>query len=286
MPELPEVETIVRGLNQAIVGKRIKEVKSNFPSIVKQDFDLFRKAILHKRIKGLRRRGKYLLIDLSVGKTILVHLGMTGNLRWIKSNNFPSESLIKGEGCVKQGNKHDHLIIKFYATNFELRYKDLRKFGRIKAFDSGKEKDIPELKKLGPEALNLTSSQFIKIFRGRKGRIKSALLNQKIIAGLGNIYADESLFEAEINPEQKPDKLCPEKLKRLHKAILKILKKAIRAGGSSVENYFNIRGEMGNFQLQHKVYGREGKPCKRCGTRVKRIKINKRSSFFCPRCQS
>ena len=131
----------------------------------------------------------------------------------------------------------------------------------------------------------MSSSDFVNLFKKRKGRVKSALLNQQILAGLGNIYTDESLFEAKIHPQQKVDKLSPQKLKKLHQGIQKILKKAIKAGGSSIENYCNVNGEIGSFQLQHKVYGREGRPCKRCRSKVKRIKISQRSSYFCPRCQ-
>jgi len=294
MPELPEVETIAQGLRKAIAGKRIKEVKAIFPGIVRQNFSVFKKSIIQKRIKRVRRRGKYLLIDLSGGmnrmvhtggKTILVHLGMTGNFLFGRSTDCSREPPGQRVSESEFDDKHDRLIFRFYGSDEQLRYNDLRKFGKMKVFNTAKERTIPELKKLGPEALEIKFSEFIEIFRRRKGKIKSALLNQQIIAGLGNIYADESLFEAKIHPEQKADKLNPKKLRRLHQAIQKILKKAIKAGGSSIENYYNISGEIGSFQLQHKVYGREGEPCKRCGAKIKRIKINQRSSYFCPRCQ-
>jgi len=271
MPELPEVETIVRGLQKTVVGKKIRNVKVIFPGIVKQDTKTFKKNVVKTEIIKLRRRGKYILIDLSNGKTILAHLGMTGNFLLVKSS-----SLL---------NTHDHLIVRFHANPKELRYNDQRRFGKIKSFPASKEENIPELKKLGPESLNISPSVFVNLFKKRKGRIKSALLNQRIIAGLGNIYADESLFEAKVHPAQKIDKLSPQELKRLLQAIRKILTKAINAGGSSIENYYNVNGEIGSFQLQHKVYGREGLPCKKCGTKIKRIKISQRSSYFCPKCQ-
>lgn len=271
MPELPEVETIVRGLRKTVVGKKIRNVKVIFPGIVKQDAKNFIRNVGRSKIVTVRRRGKYILIDLSNGNTILAHLGMTGNFLLVKSSS--------------PRNKHNHLIIRFYETRKELRYNDQRKFGKIKSFPTSKEENVSELKKLGPESLNISSSGFINLFQKRKGRIKSALLNQQILAGLGNIYADESLFEARIHPAQKIDKLSPQELKRLLQAIQKILKKAIRAGGSSIENYYNVNGEIGSFQLQHQVYGREGLSCKRCGTKIKRIKISQRSSYFCPRCQ-
>jgi formamidopyrimidine-DNA glycosylase len=271
MPELPEVETIVRGLQKTVVGKKIRSIKVIFPGIVKQDTKKFRKNVEKAKIIRVRRRGKYILIDLSNGNTILAHLGMTGNFLLVKSSS--------------PLNKHDHLIIRFYENHKELRYNDQRKFGKIKSFFTFKEKTVSELKKLGPESLNISSSDFVDLFKKRKGRIKSALLNQQILAGLGNIYADESLFEAKIHPEQKAEKLSPRKLKELRQAIQIILRKAIKTGGSSIENYYNVNGEIGSFQLQHKVYGREGLFCKRCKTKIKRIKISQRSSYFCLKCQ-
>jgi len=278
MPELPEVETIAKGLRQTIIGKKVNNIQAIFPNIVKQNIDIFKKAVAQKKIKEVRRRGKYLLIDLSGDRTILVHLGMTGNLllqvrRQHQTNEF------------KRYDKHDHLIFCFLGSNAQLCYNDQRKFGKIKVFDTDKENQVPELTKLGPDAIDVTPAEFVELFRKRKGRIKSALLNQHIVAGLGNIYADESLFEARINPAQKIDRLSKPRLERLHKAINKILRKAIKAGGSSIDNYLNVDGRMGEFQLQHKVYGREGERCKRCGARIKRIKISQRSSYFCPTCQ-
>lgn len=285
MPELPEVETIAKGLQKVLVEKRIKDVRAVFPGIVRQNFNLFKKAIVQKRIKRVRRRGKYLLIDLSGGKTILAHLGMTGNFLFIRSADLPRKPSGRRRSESELDDKHDHLIFRFYGSDEQLRYNDLRKFGKMKVFNTAKERTIPELEKLGPEALEIKFSEFIEIFRRRKGKIKSALLNQRIIAGLGNIYADESLFEAKIHPAQRVDLLSENKLRDLHKAIKKILHKAIKAGGSSIENYLHVDGKIGGFQLQHQVYGREGEPCKRCRTKIKRIKINQRSSYFCPKCQ-
>jgi formamidopyrimidine-DNA glycosylase len=285
MPELPEVETIAKGLRQTIVGKKVDKIQAIFPRIVRQNFNVFKKAITQKKIKRVRRRGKYLLVDLSGDKTILIHLGMTGNLlfqvrRPLSAVRSKYQTAKSNHNC-----KHDHLIFCFLESNAQLCYNDQRKFGRIKVFDTDKENQVSELKKLGPDAIDVTPAEFIELFKKRKGRIKSALLNQHIVAGLGNIYADESLFEARINPAQKIAQLSKSKLVQLHKSINKILRKAIKAGGSSIDNYLNVDGNMGRFQLQHKVYGREGERCKRCKNEIKRIKINQRSSYFCPRCQ-
>lgn len=285
MPELPEVETIARGLRQTIVGKKISQVKAIFPGVVKQDCSLFAETIKHREVEGVRRRGKYLLIDLSGGKMLLIHLGMTGNLLFTRSAGCRGKESSRRRSRRKSPDKHDHLIFEFCDTDLVLRYNDQRKFGKLKACESYREREVSELKKLGPESVDVSSSDFVEIFRKRNGRIKPALLNQSIIAGLGNIYADESLFEARIHPARKVDSLSERKLRDLHKGIRKVLKRAIKAGGSSVDNYLNVDGQMGRFQLQHKVYGREGERCRRCGGKIKRIKIDQRSSYFCPRCQ-
>ncbi len=271
MPELPEVETIARGLKKALVGKKIKDVKVIFPEIIKEESKDFRRHIAGTKILKVRRRGKFILIDLSKGKTIVIHLGMTGSCLFMKRSS--------------PLNKHDHLTVTLCRSRKELRYNDQRKFGRIKSFSTSNEGSISDLRTLGPEPLDMSSSDFVNLFNKRKGRIKPALLNQHIIAGLGNIYADESLFEARIHPLQRIDKTSSQKLRILRQAIQKILKRAIRAGGSSIENYCNINGEIGSFQLQHRVYGREGLLCKRCKAKIKRIKISQRSSYFCPKCQ-
>jgi formamidopyrimidine-DNA glycosylase len=285
MPELPEVETIARGLRKAIVGKRIKSVKAVFPGIVKQNSKLFCKTITGKTVLGVRRRGKYLLIDLSDGRTMLIHLGMTGNLLLDRRSSGSGKNL-KGKPPLHGiADKHDHVIFTFCGDRQVLRYNDQRKFGKLKACDACEGQGTAELRALGPEALDISPAEFVRIFRKRRGKIKSLLLNQKVIAGLGNIYADESLFGARIHPAHRADRLSDRKLLDLHKSIKATLKRAIKAGGSSIDNYLHVDGQIGGFQLQHKVYGREGETCKRCGAKIRRIKISQRSSYFCPRCQ-
>jgi formamidopyrimidine-DNA glycosylase len=294
MPELPEVETIARGLRKAIVGKKIKSVNAVFPGIVKQNSNLFCKIITGRTVLGVRRRGKYLLIDLSNGvnrpvhtggKTLLVHLGMTGNL--LLDEKPPSSSKRSRQRAASHGvvDKHDHVIFTFCGERQVLRYNDQRKFGKLKVCDACDEQKTAELRELGPEALDISPAEFVCILRKRKGKIKSLLLNQKVIAGLGNIYADEALFGARIHPAQRADRLSDRKLGDLHRSIKATLRRAIKAGGSSIDNYLHVDGQIGGFQLQHKVYGREGERCRRCGAMIKRIKISQRSSYFCPRCQ-
>lgn len=276
MPELPEVETIVQGLRKSVIGKRIKGVKCDGCRVFTQKN--FKKDLVGKRIKSVRRRGKFILMELSDNHQLLIHLGMTGGLFHYKKNE-PKD-------------KHDHLIIDFTDNRTQLRYNDQRKFGRIRKRKTVNRKlktvhceQFTEIAQLGPEPLEITRDEFVKIFRKRKGRIKPLLLNQKVIAGIGNIYSDEALFEARVHPLTPANRISRPKLKKLHRAIQKILKKAILAGGSSVDNYTNLEGERGLFQLEHKVYAREGQKCKRCGTKIKRIRITQRSTHYCPRCQ-
>jgi formamidopyrimidine-DNA glycosylase len=285
MPELPEVETIARGLRKAIVGKRIKSVEAVFPGIVKQNSNVFCKTITGRIVLGVRRRGKYLLVDLSDGKTLLVHLGMTGNLLLDQKSPSSGKSPRQKAASHEVVDKHDHVIFTFCGDRQALRYNDQRKFGKLKVCDACEEQKAAELRALGPEALDVSPAEFVRILRKRKGKIKSLLLNQKVIAGLGNIYADESLFGARIHPAQRADHLSDRKLKDLHKSIKATLKRAIKAGGSSIDNYLHVDGQIGGFQLQHRVYGREGERCRQCGAKIKRIKISQRSSYFCPRCQ-
>lgn len=270
MPELPEVQTIVDGLKKTILGKKIKSIHIDSSRIFSQNPTSFKKGLKGKKIRDIKRRGKFIIINFSQNQSLLIHLGMTGGIFYSRKNH-PQK-------------KHDHLIMEF-ADGTQIRYHDPRKFGKVKRLNSSKIDKISEIAKLGPEVFEISPREFVEILRKRKGRIKTALLNQKVLAGLGNIYSDEALFDAKIHPLTKADKLKEKRLLKLHQSIQKILKKAIKTGGSSMNDYLKIDGEKGLFQFQHKVYGREGKPCKICKAKIKRIRISQRSSFFCPRCQ-
>ncbi|MGB2697347.1 MAG: bifunctional DNA-formamidopyrimidine glycosylase/DNA-(apurinic or apyrimidinic site) lyase [Candidatus Zixiibacteriota bacterium] len=277
MPELPEVETIVQGLRKSVIGKRIKSAYADGCRIFNQKN--FCKGLVGNKIKSVSRRGKFIILELSDNYHLLIHLGMTGGL------------FHQRKGVPKD--KHDHLILKFTDSKTELRYNDQRKFGRIRKLKTVNREPktdnrqlITDLSQLGCEPLEISANEFVKLVGKRKGRIKPLLLNQTIIAGIGNIYSDEALFEARIHPLTPANRISKQKLKKLHKAIQQILKKAILAGGSSVDNYTNLQGERGFFQLEHKVYAREGEKCKRCGTKIKRIRITQRSTHFCPKCQN
>jgi formamidopyrimidine-DNA glycosylase len=274
MPELPEVETVVRGLRAAVIGDIIESVwigsrhqplKSPAAEIVS--------TLEGAAIAAVRRMGKHIVIDLGpqspnhqITKSLnawIVHLGMTGQL-----------VVARPDAEVP---KHTHLIARL-ASGRELRFTDPRMFGKLAVtheFDPG-----------GTEPLDLTFEQFVPLFWKRKTPIKSALLNQQLLRGVGNIYADEALFRASVRPRRRAASLTRAELQRLYDSVQLVLHEAIAAGGSSVSNYVGATGEPGFFQLQHRVYGREGERCLRCKkTPVKRVVISGRSSHYCPKCQ-
>jgi len=270
MPELPEVETIVRGLREIVLGKKIKVIKIVPCRVLQNNPGYIKRSLTGEKIKGVKRRGKNIILQLSSGDFVLIHLGMSGHLFFL-------------DKPTSMG-KHDHIDLVF-SDNSSLRYNDIRKFGKFELVKSCSPEKVEELLGLGPEPLDISKADFVKLLQKRKGKIKPALLNQKIIAGIGNIYADEALFEAKIHPEEKACDITSDRLIKLHRAVRKILKEAIIAGGSSVDDYLDLEGKEGVFQLQHKAYGRKGEPCPRCKAKIKRIVLNQRSSYFCPECQ-
>jgi formamidopyrimidine-DNA glycosylase len=270
MPELPEVETIARGLDKRIAGDAIESVwLGSKPEPLKSPADDIIAALESKKISGVRRVGKHIVFDLASPNNSsvknaqwIVHLGMTGSLR-VSTPDAPIE-------------KHTHAILKL-SSGRELRFIDPRRFGRLSV--------IEQFAAPGSEPLDVSFEDFAKLFRKRNTFIKSALLNQKLLSGVGNIYADEALFRAKVRPRRRASSLSRDELNRLHTALKKVLNQAIRLGGSSISDYVGADGEEGFFQLKHRVYGREGKPCLVCKTPIKRIVIAGRSSHYCPRCQ-
>jgi formamidopyrimidine-DNA glycosylase len=273
MPELPEVETIARGLDKRVTGDVIESVwLGSKPEPLKSPAQEIAAALESKTISSVRRVGKHIVVDLEPAKKgnrqsakqaqWVVHLGMTGSLCVC-----PPESEVE---------KHTHAILKL-ASGRELRFVDPRRFGRLSVIET--------FKAPGAEPLDISFEDFAALFRNRKTPIKSALLNQKLLSGVGNIYADEALFRAKVRPRRRAASLTRDELRRLHAALKKVLQEAIRAGGSSISDYVDANGDEGYFQLRHRVYGREGKPCLVCKTPIKRIVIAGRSSHYCPRCQ-
>jgi formamidopyrimidine-DNA glycosylase len=292
MPELPEVETIARGLASRVTGDVIESVwLGSKPEPLKSSASEIVATLESKRIAGVRRVGKHIVFDLenggrasspvprksreriakaparapatsSITAQWIVHLGMTG--RMLVCN--PDQAI----------EKHTHAVARLVSGR-ELRFVDPRRFGRLSVAYG--------FAAPGSEPLEVELHRFVGLFRGRKTPIKSALLNQKLLRGVGNIYADESLFRAGIRPRRRAASLTRKELSRLYTAIQEVLKEAIALGGSSVADYVDANGEEGFFQLQHRVYGREHQPCLVCKTPIKRVVIAGRSSHYCPKCQ-
>lgn len=292
MPELPEVETIARGLASRVTGDVIESVwLGSKPEPLKSPAAEIAATLESRRIAAVRRVGKHIVFDLerdrvgraptparkasrgravagrgtrpsSPGAQWIVHLGMTGRMVVCQ----PESEVVK----------HTHAVLRL-ASGRELRFVDPRRFGRLSVAHG--------FEATGSEPLEIKRERFLSLFRGRKTPIKSALLNQKLLRGVGNIYADESLFRAGVRPRRRAASLTRANLRRLYDAVQKVLKEAIALGGSSVSDYVDADGEEGFFQLQHRVYGRLGEPCLVCKAFIKRVVIAGRSSHYCPKCQ-
>ncbi len=271
MPELPEVENVVRGLKKTLRDRIFSEIDVRLPKSIKGSRDRFVSCLKGQKIVSAERRGKYILIRLRDGGVLLVHLRMTGKLL-IEPSGEPLE-------------KHTHIVFSFESCPFQLRFLDQRQFGRLVVEKPSGSGELKTLSALGPEPLKISSEDFIARTRARRREIKPLLLDQTFLAGVGNIYADETLHRAGIHPRRRGDTLKKDNLLRLYGALQEVLQEAIRAGGSSVRTYVNSRGVPGEFQKRLRVYGREGKACTVCGTPVVRERVGGRSSFFCPRCQ-
>jgi formamidopyrimidine-DNA glycosylase len=270
MPELPEVETIVRGLRQPLVGRSVIDSFTDWPrQIDRPTWDKFRSRIKGRAFRSITRRGKYLIFELDQGENLIIHLKMTGQLAVV-----PRETV---------ADKHVHTIFNL-DNNFDLRFRDVRKFGRIYLV-----RDPAEvLGSLGLEPLSdaFTPTWLYEETRQRKRVLKPLLLDQHFIAGIGNIYADEALHRAQINPQRKANSLSKKEAQSLTEAIRYILDMAIDQEGSSIDaGYRKPDGSSGSMQVHFSVYGRGGEPCPRCGGIVERIVLGGRSTHFCPQCQ-
>ncbi len=282
MPELPEVETTVLGLRKKVLSRTFVDVWTDFKKLVKEpSFKKFKKEIRGKEIKSVYRRGKNIILVLSSGYYLLVHQKMTGHLlygRWEKKDKWVS---LKKGPMEDKYNSYIHLI--FFLDKGMLALSDLRKFAKVKLL---KEEELEkELEDIGPDALEISFEEFKNIIKEKKGKIKQVLMDQKLIAGIGNIYSDEALFRAGINPFKKASSLKEKELISLYKNIIDVLKKGVKKGGESISDYRNLEGEKGKFDDFRKVYRRKGEKCPQCGEEIKRKKIGSRSTHFCPKCQ-
>ncbi|MBI3307579.1 MAG: bifunctional DNA-formamidopyrimidine glycosylase/DNA-(apurinic or apyrimidinic site) lyase [Candidatus Omnitrophica bacterium] len=271
MPELPEVENIVRELKQKTMGLTFRRISILHEEISKTPRQTMGKKIPQRKIISLSRRGKYIRFGLNEENTLWFHLGMTGQLVW-------------RDETVKD--PHLHVVMEFLEIPQKLVFRDIRKFGEM-FLTNGNLESLPEgVRRLGPEPFEISEKTFIETFRQRSGRIKSLLLNQRILAGLGNIYADESLHRAGIDPRRRPNRLKSGRLKQLYQSIRETLEEAIKLGGSSIDDYIHSDGSRGFFQNFHRVYGRFGLECVVCKTAIRKIKLAGRSASFCPQCQT
>ncbi len=266
MPELPEVETIKRDLKKAVVGKRINGVSVHNPAVIRfPSVDKFRKGLAGLAIINVLRKGKVLILELSNGKALVIHLKMTGQL-------------------IYPGNGRGSSLSFHFSDGGVMDFNDQRLFADLQLLDDWR--SLRFIQRLGPEPFDLDSGEFRKKLGMKKTKIKPLLMEQGFIAGIGNLYAAESLFRARIHPARSACSLSEEEKERLFRSIKEILKEAVRHGGSSVDNYVRLSGRKGNFKTLHKVYGRESEPCFCCKTPIKRIALGGRGTYFCPRCQT
>lgn len=261
MPELPEVETIVRALAPRLEGRRILSAELLAPLVLRHWPDASPDMITGQRIRGVHRYGKHIVIQLE-GGVLVIHLGMTGKLLF-------------------DAPRTPHTRAIFFLDDAELLYEDIRMFGSIEFHDA-----LPQrMAVLGPEPFDLSASDFYDGLRESRTSVKALLLGQKLMRGLGNIYVDEALFRARILPRRKANRISRERAYLLHEAILEVLTDAIAHRGSSISDYVDAEGNRGGFQLRHQVYGKEGVPCPNCGSPIRRTVVAQRGTHYCVRCQ-
>ncbi|HXZ12787.1 MAG TPA: bifunctional DNA-formamidopyrimidine glycosylase/DNA-(apurinic or apyrimidinic site) lyase [Candidatus Sulfotelmatobacter sp.] len=273
MPELPEVETVARGLRAMLPGKRILEVRLGKSDFI-EDPAALERELPGRRISAVERYGKFLVFDFEPanGKdsqfSLLIHLGMTGQI----------------VACSREARvaPHTHAFFALEGGR-ELRYTDIRRFGRMRILTNGQREEVLGL--LGLDPLEASEKEFQERVGARRARIKALLLDQHVLRGMGNIYTDESLWRARIHPKRLGAKLKREEIHRLFCKVREVLAEAIRLRGSSVSDYVDSDGQPGEFQLRHRVYQREGKKCFRCAAAIRRTIVAGRSSYYCPRCQ-
>jgi formamidopyrimidine-DNA glycosylase len=271
MPELPEVETIVCGLRDKLSGLEFAKVEVYLQKSIQGSKKSFIAYLQGRKILRAERQGKNIILHLSGGVALRVHLRMTGRLRFVPAQTPPE--------------KHTHVVFSFQGHPCQLRFVDQRQFGRLCVEKKGEGDKLSSLADLGPEPLEISAKEFICRARSKHRAIKPLLLDQRFLAGVGNIYADEALHRARIHPRRSADSLEEKAVRRLYHALRRILQEAIRAGGTSVRSYVDASGSTGRFQHSLRVYGREGKACRFCGSIIVRERVGGRGSFFCPRCQ-
>jgi formamidopyrimidine-DNA glycosylase len=271
VPELPEVETVVRDLRPHLVGRRLARVHAGRRALRRKWSPAWARQITGRPVRDITRRGKWILLDLD-GPWLLVHLGMTGQFKVVPV------------GSLKED--HTHLIFGLDDGVTELRFRDIRRFGSVSLF-AGRDllEQFFQKSGLGPEPWDLAPGYWRTCFAKTSRCLKAVLLDQRVVAGVGNIYADESLFEAKLNPSILGKDLPSPKAQSLRRAVVAVLERAINCHGSSIRNYVGGSGLEGEYQNEFRAYGRTGEPCPRCRTPIERVVLAGRATHFCPRCQ-
>ena len=272
MPELPEVETIARGLRSSLPGTRIVELTCYCGSVLAQEVDAVRRRVIGASFTGVSRHGKYLFLLLENALTLVVHLRMTGQLYMAPPG--------------QRGDKHVHLEFILSSSLFKLVYRDVRKFGGFSLLDGSRMQDFLADKRLGPDALSIRAEELLTRCRRTRRPLKAVLLDQTVLAGLGNIYTDEVLHRAGLSPLLPARDLAAVEAKRLAKTVHQVLESAIRLKGTTLSDYRDANRQSGNFQNFLQVYGRRGEACTTCGGPVHKIRAAGRGTYFCPRCQT
>jgi formamidopyrimidine-DNA glycosylase len=272
VPELPEVETVVRDIRSQLVGRRFAAVQVGNLPLRKQWSADWEPLLLDTRIQEVRRRGKWILFHLAGGRNLVIHLGMTGQL-----------TIVSAREPMQQ---HTHIVLDLDRGHKQLRFRDIRRFGSATVFaDQALLDQFFALARLGPEPFELEARWWRESLRKTGRCLKAVLLDQRVVAGVGNIYADESLFSARLHPAQLGRDTTAAEAERLRKAIIRVLTRAITKRGSSIRNYVGGSGLKGEYQEEFLVYGRTAEPCPRCRQPIERLRLAGRSTHFCPRCQ-
>jgi formamidopyrimidine-DNA glycosylase len=288
MPELPEVEVTRRSITDRLVGRTITEVRTTAPSyFFLTPPTTLRKRLIGRTVTALSRHGKYLLAGLDDDARVFLHLGMTGQLFTASAKSVrllrKSTALDPHELVTFKADEHTHLVLGFADRGEQVLFRDVRKFGKVRWLSPGQ--SDPRLDKLGPDALSVTAELLLSASRSRKVAVKTFLLDQSVLAGVGNIYADEALFRAGVRPTRSANKLTHKECEALAQSTRAVLMRSIETGGSSIDDYVQPDGRDGGFQHERKVYGRAGTPCSVCGTVITRIVLGGRATCYCARCQ-
>jgi len=271
MPELPEVETVARDLRSLLVGRSLVGLTRSRKALRQSWSKAWEANLVGRRVEAVRRRGKWLLLELDGGAFLMVHLGMTGRFTVV-----PPDAEVE---------PHTHLVFRL-DNSHELRFRDARRFGSVTYFPDRPSWEAFLATRLGPEPWDLTPPEFRAALKKTKRAVKAVLLDQTVVAGVGNIYADEACFAARIDPRRPGNAIRPAEADRLLHAVRAVLDRAIEAKGSSIRDYVGGSGQPGGYQDLFQVYGRRGEPCPRCGTPIQRVRLGGRSTHFCPKCQT